>query len=904
MKRTFLYTDEQSNKFWTIETNSNSYTVNYGKAGTDGQTQTKEFANEEACQKAADKLIAQKTKKGYVEQNNAVPNNSEKEQPITNKKENKQERNLTGELFLAIHYMEKGFEDIKKLIEQGADINADTPGIHGSMINEVAEARHPDSEKLLAYFLEKDADLTKKGHNQQGLADFAAAGNASVKMIEMLVAHGVDFSKVKIKNRNNAFFYIRSLQTGKSKDEIIKTECADLVERAEIILESIKAAAGIAKKEKHILRCFIIECEYSFDDLEINGRTVNGSYEDYIEKDIPELKGSYGAEFYRQVMFDLLIPRLEQANQEGMFDDIMEYRLEFILDYILAGTNAVIYNAIKSDRKDEALKLYKERLAQWKRQNYSDRDDYHEYILPVLLNGFDLMEPDLDEAWRLAELAMEANKNNVYDIDQMISRHALWNNEAGLLTKLGAFHLKSPNGDKEDGIIHLHEATRLGSKEAAKILAGGSDTFAPDEKTLDNEYLKATANDIKGHIDITMKKECEESYSQALDFVNNLLEKGFGEGTRGYMLSFESKKENYLPGWLPNVSVNTFFANALEYPKLHDKIAQYANAAIRQYTWYKDLDGEQCAMPGIFAAFGLALADRKYLSLLAHYYYKVDGEHQEIQTELVEPILKKYGVDSETIELTIAGLLSYEQSYSMNVAAITDDTKHIQLLLDALRHNENAYRVLEILFESREDLKELSEKHGEDTIRQFLLIWKRTEANVYGDEDDEDYILEDDPTENTSAGVTYAKYNEKKGLDLSNIKLPEDTDFNNTAPDHKASDYEIWHNTTLINKILTVILELSKNWNDKEQAILKQFIADIPNFTDMYLMNGHNHISIFCSAEKKTGEFQSQMAYFVLDNNFFGITTSAESTLNYDLNTGQKDKIIKLIEEYKPEWLH
>ena len=68
MKRIFIYTDEKSNKFWTIEVNGNSYTVNYGKAGTAGQTQTKDFADETACQKAADKLIAEKTKKGYVEQ--------------------------------------------------------------------------------------------------------------------------------------------------------------------------------------------------------------------------------------------------------------------------------------------------------------------------------------------------------------------------------------------------------------------------------------------------------------------------------------------------------------------------------------------------------------------------------------------------------------------------------------------------------------------------------------------------------------------------------------------------------------------------------------------------------------------------------------------------------------------
>lgn len=68
MKRTFVYTDEKSNKFWTIDVNNNACIITFGKVGTAGQTQTKEFANEEECRKAADKLIAEKTKKGYKEE--------------------------------------------------------------------------------------------------------------------------------------------------------------------------------------------------------------------------------------------------------------------------------------------------------------------------------------------------------------------------------------------------------------------------------------------------------------------------------------------------------------------------------------------------------------------------------------------------------------------------------------------------------------------------------------------------------------------------------------------------------------------------------------------------------------------------------------------------------------------
>ncbi|NML41167.1 WGR domain-containing protein [Chitinophaga sp. G-6-1-13] len=65
MKKKFIYQDEKSHKFWDIEINGQELTVTFGKAGTQGQTQVKTFATVEDCLKAADKLITEKTKKGY-----------------------------------------------------------------------------------------------------------------------------------------------------------------------------------------------------------------------------------------------------------------------------------------------------------------------------------------------------------------------------------------------------------------------------------------------------------------------------------------------------------------------------------------------------------------------------------------------------------------------------------------------------------------------------------------------------------------------------------------------------------------------------------------------------------------------------------------------------------------------
>jgi predicted DNA-binding WGR domain protein len=72
MKRVFVFQDFKSQKFWSIDMEGNRFTVNYGRLGTDGQTQEKTFSSPEEAEKQANKLIAEKTKKGYMETEEAA----------------------------------------------------------------------------------------------------------------------------------------------------------------------------------------------------------------------------------------------------------------------------------------------------------------------------------------------------------------------------------------------------------------------------------------------------------------------------------------------------------------------------------------------------------------------------------------------------------------------------------------------------------------------------------------------------------------------------------------------------------------------------------------------------------------------------------------------------------------
>ena len=67
MKKYMEYHDEKSNKFWEITLNGASFTVRFGKTGTAGQVQTKEFGAADEAKLEAEKLLKEKLKKGYCE---------------------------------------------------------------------------------------------------------------------------------------------------------------------------------------------------------------------------------------------------------------------------------------------------------------------------------------------------------------------------------------------------------------------------------------------------------------------------------------------------------------------------------------------------------------------------------------------------------------------------------------------------------------------------------------------------------------------------------------------------------------------------------------------------------------------------------------------------------------------
>ncbi|MDI3281690.1 WGR and DUF4132 domain-containing protein [Polyangium sp. 15x6] len=65
--RRFEFVEGASKKFWQIERDGSQLSIQWGKIGTAGQSQVKDFPSDQKAQTEHDKLVAEKTKKGYVE---------------------------------------------------------------------------------------------------------------------------------------------------------------------------------------------------------------------------------------------------------------------------------------------------------------------------------------------------------------------------------------------------------------------------------------------------------------------------------------------------------------------------------------------------------------------------------------------------------------------------------------------------------------------------------------------------------------------------------------------------------------------------------------------------------------------------------------------------------------------
>lgn len=148
------------------------------------------------------------------------------------------------------------------------------------------------------------------------------------------------------------------------------------------------------------------------------------------------------------------------------------------------------------------------------------------------------------------------------------------------------------------------------------------------------------------HIYIRFKIEGEQAYAEVLDWLCALLEKDYVDLNNGYQIRVRFLiKPVFIKelGDFPQNTCHAFFARAVQYPALREKVKRYAELALHLFDWYRDLEDEDNCVTGTFAACALAFADEQYVPLIGLFGRNSDDEHQDIQLQVAGPLFKKYG---------------------------------------------------------------------------------------------------------------------------------------------------------------------------------------------------------------------------------------------------------------------
>jgi|GEM_PF-155779 hypothetical protein len=277
-----------------------------------------------------------------------------------------------------------------------------------------------------------------------------------------------------------------------------------------------------------------------------------------------------------------------------------------------------------------------------------------------------------------------------------------------------------PSYSKPRGLKFLELAKQLGSGQAERMLAEGSGAYKPEDTYVKTEQVECQANDVFARITILIHQEGPEAYQQALAFIVHLLGQGF---PKSYHIKLKSKVKQYLPiKGLAKSDTHRFFANALEYSELHSLLEQYARAAIQEFEFYADTEGEKSGMPGSYAVFGLGLSSEQYFPLINDYMGQVDDEHQLIQDKFIAAFAEKYGVTVESVPVLVMSLRRSTDGLKLKLLPEFEQDKKLEWLLEQVQKLEahDAQRVLYPIFGKVEKLVALARKA--DGKRKELLL--------------------------------------------------------------------------------------------------------------------------------------------------------------------------------------
>jgi len=232
-------------------------------------------------------------------------------------------------------------------------------------------------------------------------------------------------------------------------------------------------------------------------------------------------------------------------------------------------------------------------------------------------------------------------------------------------------------------------AKELGSEKAAMYLKKGTGNLPENIIHYKDDDIECDANDVFAEISVKIKQESAAAYDKALDFIIALLKTDF---PRSYQIKLNSKapKQFLDIKGIAKSSTHRFFAQALQYEELHSKLVTYAEAAMKEFQWYNDVEeGEKSCMPGSYVVFGLGLIGEEYFPLVSKYFELLDDEHQMVHKYFVSALIDRYGVNKKSLPLICQGITSAQfDMVFKNLAKEMENPEKKQLLINFLKEKE------------------------------------------------------------------------------------------------------------------------------------------------------------------------------------------------------------------------
>jgi len=218
--RYFEFKDDKSDKFWEVDLKGSDLHLRWGKTGSAGQSQVKNFESEEKAQKEYDKLIAEKTKKGYQEGKATETKGSVDKAPA--KTENKPNNDKNAYDFKLLEAVKAN--DLNKVKEVLAgEFNINGTSENGSTI--LMWASKSGNAAIVKALLEAGADHSLAMASGSTALAIAAKGN-HVEAVKILLAAGakVDSKSIEVVLDRGYFEIFLEFNRANSKKSKVATE--------------------------------------------------------------------------------------------------------------------------------------------------------------------------------------------------------------------------------------------------------------------------------------------------------------------------------------------------------------------------------------------------------------------------------------------------------------------------------------------------------------------------------------------------------------------------------------------------------------------------------------------------------------------------------------------------------